>query len=81
MKNIQLIEPTALDATALYFGDNGRAFCGHLNHSGATAYYTGRDISGQKVVKVSEEDHAEFTREGLILACESCASAARKSAK
>ena len=36
---------------ALYMGDNGRLLCGR--HSGASARYTGRDISGQPVLEIT----------------------------
>ena len=57
-----------LSPTDLYLGDNGRCFCGE--HAGASAKYTGRDISGQRVHKVSDADRAEAIAEGFTLACE-----------
>ena len=56
-----------LHPSALYVGDNGRAFCGKLRCAGMTAYFTGRDISGQRVARVRP---AEALRWGI--ACESC---------
>ncbi|MBD3163093.1 MAG: hypothetical protein GF328_13405 [Candidatus Latescibacteria bacterium] len=47
-----------LDEDALYFGDNGRVFCGRC--AGASARYTGRDISGQPVMEISTEVAQEF---------------------
>ena len=38
--------------TALYMGDNGATYCGA--HLGATATYSGRDLSGQPIVRVTE---------------------------
>lgn len=40
--------------TTIYFGDNGRALCGH--HLGAQAQSTGRDLSGQRILAVYRED-------------------------
>lgn len=40
-----------LSPSALYIGDNGRCFCGA--HAGCSAKFTGRDISGQRVVRVT----------------------------
>lgn len=54
-----------LSPTALYLGDNGRCFCGE--HAGSSAKYTGRDISGQRVMKVTD---AMCKAEGIRLACE-----------
>lgn len=59
-----------LRADALYFGDNGRCFCG--NHAGFTAKMTGRDLSGRKVHRVTAADIAEGQREGFTPACETC---------
>lgn len=60
-----------LKSDALYIGDNGRAFCGE--HAGTAALYTGRDLSGQPVMKVTEQDqkHAERTA-GFRVRCEEC---------
>ena len=57
---------------ALYLGDNGRCFCGRLHHAGMTARYTGRDLSGQPVHRVTEADQREARRMGVTLACEGC---------
>ena len=68
-----------LSESALYYGDNGRIFCGAC--AGASARYTGRDISGQKVARVKPEDVAAWDADmaryyptGTFppLACESC---------
>ena len=57
---------------ALYLGDNGRCFCGRLHHAGMTAHFTGRDLSGQPVHRVTEADQREARRLGVVLACETC---------
>jgi len=57
----------ALDPTQLYLGDNGRVFCGRLEHAGVTAYFSGRGLSGMKVERLSE---SEAKRMGLR--CEVC---------
>jgi hypothetical protein len=54
----------------LYLGDNGRCFCGH--HAGASARYTGGDISGQPVHRVTDADQREARRLGVTLSCETC---------
>lgn len=46
---MKLPEPV-LDGEAIYLGDNGRCFCGE--HAGMTARYTGRDLSGQRVLRL-----------------------------
>jgi len=59
-----------LSPEAIYLGDNGRCFCGR--HAGMTAQYTGRDLSGQPVHRVTVADQAEARRMGVSLACEVC---------
>ena len=39
---------------ALYLGDNGQCLCG--DHLGATATFSGRDLSGQPLVEVTRAD-------------------------
>lgn len=51
-----------LDLDKLYLGDNGRITCGDC--SGASARYTGRDLSGQRVEKISPQDSQTIA--GLI---------------
>lgn len=46
---------SALTPDALYLGDNGRCFCGELRCAGMTAYYSGRDLSGQKLMALTPE--------------------------
>jgi len=70
---VKTTEPTpVLRDDELYLGDNGRAFCGRLHHAGMTALYTGRDISGQHVHRVTEDDQREAQKMGVELACEGC---------
>lgn len=57
---------------AIYLGDNGRCFCGRLHCAGMTAHFTGRDISGQPVHRVTEAGQREARRLGVTLACEGC---------
>ncbi len=66
------LEPK-LSEDVLYFGDNGRIFCGSVRCSGATAHFTGRGISGQKVEKISWPDAGAFqVSTGSWPACELC---------
>lgn len=60
---------------ALFIGDNGRVFC--RLHGGATFRATGRDLSGQRVHRVSAADHAEALAMGWTIKCESCAALAK----
>jgi hypothetical protein len=55
----------------LYFGDNGRCFCGH--HAGMSAAYTGMDISGQEVEKITPES-LELCKGmyNFVPVCETC---------
>ena len=60
----------ALAPNALYFGDNGRCFCGKLHCAGMTAHYTGRDLSGLRVERITP---AVLRAEGLArIRCEMC---------
>ncbi len=56
---------------AIYLTDNGAALCGkHLGHSAKT---TGRDLSGQKILKITKRLQDEFERDfGKPFACETC---------
>ena len=72
---MKLTDPQRLvEDNALYMGDNGRLFCGR--HAGASAAYTLRDISGQKIIRVYSDPSnfvtAEFLSLGLVPKCESC---------
>ena len=66
---------TVLREDELYFGDNGRVFCGA--HAGASARYTGRDISGQRVERVTEKDRREWPEDLGEIECETCVSIRR----
>lgn len=64
-----------LDDDALYMMDNGRVLCGR--HCGASARYTGRDISGQQVVRLTPADIRASIRDyGWEPVCERCGKAA-----
>jgi hypothetical protein len=54
----------------LYSTDNGALLCGQ--HCGMSARYTGRDISGQRVEKVTPDEVRYFEAEGLTAKCETC---------
>lgn len=56
-----------LKAMRLYVGDNGRTFCGTLRCAGTSAYITGVDRSGQRVLELTTSD---ATRIGAR--CETC---------
>lgn len=61
------------DPAALYFTDNGAVLCGE--HLGTTAAYTGRDISGQPIQRVSLADVREYHLNGCDIpdiCCEVC---------
>jgi len=59
-------------ATALYVTDNGRTVCGV--HCGTSAAYTGRDISGQEILTVTDDYAREWlTLVGEPVKCEDCA--------
>ena len=60
-----MFRPSSL---ALYLCDNGRCLCG--DHLGASAKYTGRDISGQSIHKISPSDVREADAMGVSLVCE-----------
>ena len=74
---IQTEPAPVLREDALYLGDNGRCFCGRLHHAGMTAHFTGRDLSGQRVHRVTEADQREARRMRVTLECESCRSERR----
>lgn len=58
------------DPGGIYLTDNGRALCGE--HLGASARFTGRDISGQEIYRVTPAD----VREWGPVCCETCGRAA-----
>jgi hypothetical protein len=58
---------------AVYQGDNGRVFCGSPGCAGASALYTGRDLSGQKVHRLGRADVRAWIAEvGRAPCCETC---------
>lgn len=62
-----------LEPDALYLTDNGALYHGRC--CGFTAQYTGRDISGQEVVRLGPAEHAEMVKMGIPdsrIVCESC---------
>lgn len=66
---------SVLDDHELYLGDNGRCFCGA--HAGMSARYSGRDLSGQPVMKITFADRVEAKRLGWTPQCETCYAIAR----
>ena len=64
---------SALDEDEFYVGDNGRIFCGRLRCAGMTAHATGRDLSGQRVERLSDGDiRAWIAATGKAPECEGC---------
>lgn len=64
-------KPKVLRDDRLYFTDNGRIVCGQ--HAGMTAQYTGRDLSGQKVLMVSMKVAKQWLTDfGEPIKCEDC---------
>lgn len=63
-------DPQPVLKPGLYFGDNGRCFCD--KHAGTSALYTGHDISGQRVSRVTDADLRAAKREGWTIRCEDC---------
>jgi hypothetical protein len=61
------ISQPVLDDEAIYSGDAGHVFCGR--HAGHSARYTGHDLSGQRVIRLTPAELAEFG-----LGCELCES-------
>lgn len=81
---VPLADPRpVLQPDALYEGDNGRIL--HGKCSGASALYTGRDISGQKVRRLSKDALRAYLADvadiGITEACESCCSKERAAKK
>ena len=61
----------ALADAAVYFGDNGRAMCSEIRCAGVTAATSGRDLSGQRVVRATTDDVTEWGTYDLgALSCE-----------
>jgi hypothetical protein len=59
-----------LEPDVLYLGDGGRCYCGA--HSGASATYTGRDLSGQAVVPLDRATCVALGETPDLLRCEHC---------
>ena len=60
---------------ALYWADNGRRICAKC--AGQSALFTGRDISGQKVERITVEDVRAWPKDLGVLRCEAgCAALA-----
>ena len=53
---------------AVYWADNGRLICATC--AGASALYTGRDLSGQRVERVTLEDVARWPQDLGAFRCE-----------
>lgn len=64
---------------ALYLGDNGRCFCG--KHAGASARYTGRDLSGQKVLRITKAFCDGYVNEKDVPKCETCSAQAGRAVR
>ncbi len=69
------VDPTpVLQDAAYYSGDNGCILHGRC--CGASARYTGRDLSGQRVRRLSAADVAAFLAEvadlKIVEPCEAC---------
>ena len=59
------------DDDAIYLVDNGECLCGE--HLGSSAMYTGRDISGQPIHRVTPEDaRYMMSHYERVPACERC---------
>jgi len=62
-----------LNPDRLYIGDNGRVFCGLVAHAGMTAAYSGRDLSGQRVHRMTVTETGEWMAvTGRRPQCEGC---------
>jgi hypothetical protein len=66
----------SVNPSALYLGDNGRCYCGA--HLGMTASMTGRDLSGQQVMRLRPEDVRDADAMGFDPRCEQCGKAASR---
>lgn len=65
-----------LKDSALYLCDNGACYCGE--HAGTSARYTGRDLSGQPVERITETAQRWMEREhGRRFKCEVCSARER----
>jgi len=66
----------ARDETPLYLCDNGALLC--ENHLGATERVTGRDLSGQKIHRLTDAERAYMVREAGRGECETCGAIPRR---
>lgn len=64
------ITPTAVADGALYLTDGGAIYCGA--HLGVTARMTGRDLSGQPILRITPETARAARDMGCPCACETC---------
>jgi hypothetical protein len=72
IKVAEKFEPRpVLNPHHLYLGDNGRCFCGALRCAGMTAHFTGRDLSGHPVYRITEKMIAAEP-DAALLRCEGC---------
>jgi hypothetical protein len=71
MADIKIVKPKLAERN-LYLGDNGRCFCGTQRCAGMTAFYSGRDLSGQKVMPLTGVMVAANGFDATSFACESC---------
>ena len=62
-----MIQTGKLNERTLYLGDNGRACCGKMRCAGATAFFSGRDLSGQRLEALTPHDAVEH-----MIRCEGC---------
>ena len=65
-----MFRPFRANLSALYQGDNGRLLCGR--HLGAMASATGRDLSGQPLMRITTKDRAWAAEQGWFMCCETC---------
>jgi hypothetical protein len=61
-----------LDVNRLYLGDNGRCFCGEMRCAGMTAFFSGKDISGQRLYRLRPKDDKAPGMESAGFRCETC---------
>lgn len=66
------IRAGVLNPNMLYFGDNGRCFCGTLRCAGQAAYFGGRGLDGFPVVSLTQVKRVDPTQDILCFACEDC---------
>lgn len=61
---------TTTTISALYFTDNGAMLC--AAHLGGSARYTGRDLSGQPIERVTADDARYLASLHVPACCEQC---------